>query len=73
MDERPHLDSNGDDDDDSTAASGRGRDARLDALRAAIERGLDDIKAGRVADVEAAFDRVEAMLDELEAAKRSGG
>lgn len=70
MDDRPQLDPS---DDDGSAAAGGGREARLDGLRAAIRRGLEDIKAGRVDDPEAAFDRIEAMLDELEAAKRSGG
>ncbi len=45
------------------------REARLAALRAAVQRGLDDIKAGAVADPDKALDEIEAMLDELEAAK----
>lgn len=53
------------------ADGGAADEARLGGLRAAIERGLEDIKAGRVADLEQAFIRIEAMLDELEAAKRA--
>lgn len=69
MDDRPQL---GSSDDDSSTALGSGeREARLRGLRAAVERGLEDIKAGQVVDLEQAFDRIEAMLDELEAAKRS--
>jgi hypothetical protein len=60
----------GDDDGPGSSASGGG-EARLARLRAAVKEGLEDIKGGRVADVEAALDRIEAMLDELEAAKRS--
>jgi hypothetical protein len=69
MDDCPQLDPSGG---DGSAAAGGGREARLDGLRAAVARGLEDIKAGRVADLEAELDRIEAMLDELEAAKRSG-
>jgi predicted transcriptional regulator len=47
------------------------REARLAALRAAAQRGLDDIKAGRVIDLDEALDRIEAMLDEMEAVKRA--
>ena len=70
MDDCPQLDPS--EDDNSNAAESGGREARLGQLRAAVKDGLDDIKAGRVADVDEAFDRIEAMLDELEAAKRSG-
>ncbi|HEU0135307.1 MAG TPA: flagellar biosynthesis anti-sigma factor FlgM [Allosphingosinicella sp.] len=58
---------------DGSAASSEGsdREARLAELRAAIQRGLDDIKADRVADPNEALTRIEKMLDELEAA-RSG-
>ena len=48
----------------------REREARVAAIRAAIERSLEDVKAGRVDDIDAAFDRIETMLDEIEAAKR---
>jgi predicted transcriptional regulator len=68
MDDCPQLGSPGE-----TASEAPGREARRTELRAAVERGLEDIKAGRVADLEAAFERIEAMLDELEEAKRSGG
>lgn len=46
------------------------REARRDYLRAEVKRGLEDIEENRVVDLEAAFERIEAMLDELEAAKR---
>lgn len=55
----------------SEAVGSTAAEAHLSELRAAVERGLDDIKAGRVGDVEEAFTRIEAMLDELEAAKRA--
>ena len=47
-----------------------GREERLAAIRAAVEQGLEDVRAGRVADLDAALDRIETMLDEIEAAKR---
>lgn len=68
MDDRPQLDP---DADDSADVGGGGREARLAALRATVKERLEDIKAGRVDDLEEAFERIEAMLDELEAAKRS--
>jgi len=46
-------------------------EARRAELRAAVKRGLEDIEEGRVVDLEAALDRIEAMLDELEAARPS--
>ncbi|HEX8623580.1 MAG TPA: hypothetical protein VF782_00735 [Allosphingosinicella sp.] len=70
MDDRPQLDSP--DGDSPDASESGGREARLGWLRAAVKEGLEDIKAGRVTDLEAAFERIEAMLDELEAAKGSG-
>jgi predicted transcriptional regulator len=70
MDERPQLAPS--DDDNPEAAAGGGREARLGWLRAAVKDGIDDIKSGRVVDLEAALERIEAMLDELEAVKRSG-
>lgn len=69
MDDRPQLDPTEDNCPDS-AESGGG-EARLGWLRAAVKDGLEDIKAGRVVDLDAAFERIEAMLDELEAAKRA--
>lgn len=73
MDEMPDL--NHRDEAVGEAASGpeAGREARLAAIRAAVERGLEDVKAGRVEDLDAAFDRIETMLDEIEAAKRGEG
>ena len=68
MDDRPPLDPNADN--GPAAPEGVPDQARLGELRAAVARGLEDIKAGRVADVDEAFARIEAMLDELEAAKR---
>ena len=70
MDDRPQLAPGGDDNPDS--AAGGGSEARLGWLRAAVKDGLEDIKAGRVDDIDSAFERIEAMLDELEAAKRGG-
>lgn len=48
----------------------REREAWLAAVRAGVQRGLDDVAAGRVVDLDEAFDQVEAMLDEMEAARR---
>jgi antitoxin ParD1/3/4 len=56
---------------DDSDRSGREREARLAALRAAIQRGIDDAKAGRVIDLDEAFDQVEAMLDQMETARRA--
>jgi predicted transcriptional regulator len=69
MDDLPQLDPADDDNPDST--SGNAREARRAELRAAVKRGLQDIEEGRVVDLEAALDRIEAMLDELEAARPS--
>jgi predicted transcriptional regulator len=68
MDDRPHLSSAGDG--FSAASPNTDLEVRRVELRAAVKRGLEDIEAGRVVDLEAAFDRIEAMLDELEAGKR---
>ena len=57
--------------DDGTASGGDGLEARRAELRAAVKRGLEDIEEGRVVDLGAALDRIEAMLDELEAARPS--
>jgi len=46
-------------------------EARRGMLRAAVKRSLADIEEGRVVDLGEALDRIEAMLDELEATKRS--
>ncbi|HEX8466652.1 MAG TPA: hypothetical protein VF620_02470 [Allosphingosinicella sp.] len=46
-------------------------EARRAALRAAIQLGIDDGEAGRVVDLDEAFDQIEAMLDEMEAAQRA--
>ena len=51
--------------------TGAGHEAHLAELRAAVQRGIDDIKAGRVVDLEDGLARIEAMLDELEAARRT--
>ncbi len=40
--------------------------ALRDDLRSKIDEGLADIKAGRLVDGEAVFDRLEAELDRLE-------
>jgi predicted transcriptional regulator len=69
MDDNPNIGSG----EDGEAAAGRSREreARRGELRAAVKRGLEDIEAGRIVDLEQAFDEIEAMLDELEAAKRA--
>lgn len=41
-------------------------EARRAELRAAVKSGLEDVENGRVVDLEQHFDRIEAMLDELE-------
>ena len=69
MDDLPQLDPA--DDDNPAAAAGNEREARRAELRAAVKRGLEDIEEGRVVDLEAALDRIEAMLDELEEARPS--
>lgn len=69
MDELPDLDPRGEPFGGLPDGAGEGRD-RLARLRAAVERGLEDVRAGRVADLDAAFDRIETMLDEIEAAKK---
>lgn len=70
MDEMPAL-GPGEDASDDEAAAPAGKGERLAALRAAVEQGLEDVRAGRVTDLDAAFDRIEKMLDEIEAAKRA--
>ena len=71
MDDCPQIRSGADDDPSAasspSAASGE-FEARRAELRAAVKRGLEDIEEGRVVDLEPALDRIEAMLDELEAA-----
>lgn len=64
-----HTPSGSGGDDGSTTSAGSEAEARREELRAAVKRGLEDIEEGRVVDLEAAFDRIEAMLDELEASK----
>ena len=49
----------------------RKREERVAAIRAAVQRGLEDVKAGRVVDVDEAFDQIETLLDEMEAAKKA--
>jgi antitoxin ParD1/3/4 len=49
----------------------REREARIAAVRVALQRGLDDVKAGRVVDLEQGFAEIYAMLDEMEAARRA--
>jgi predicted transcriptional regulator len=57
-------------DDIPGSAGNSGIEARRDELRAAVKRGLADIEEGRVVDLGEALDRIEAMLDELEATRR---
>lgn len=56
---------------ETDTAGSTGVEARRAELRAAVKRGLEDIEEGRVVDLETALDRIEAMLDELEASRRS--
>lgn len=49
----------------------REREAWIAGVRAAVQRGLDDVKAGRVVDIEEGFTEIYAMLDEMEAARRA--
>ncbi|HEX8573685.1 MAG TPA: hypothetical protein VF759_13145 [Allosphingosinicella sp.] len=57
-------------DENGEAADGE-LEARRRELRDAVRRGLEDIEAGLVVDLNHALDRIEAMLDELEAGKRA--
>jgi hypothetical protein len=61
----------GSDADSLSAASSDEREVRRAELRAAVKQRLVDIEEGRVVDLGEALDRIEAMLDELEADKRS--
>jgi len=67
MDDSPHMDAAGD---SGSAPRSDELEARRAELRAAVKRGLEDIEEGRVHDLGEALDRIEAMLDELEASKR---
>jgi len=49
----------------------REREAQIAGVRAAVQRGLDDVKAGRVVDIEEGFAEIYAMLDDMEAARRA--
>jgi predicted transcriptional regulator len=71
VDELPDLNSQPGASSDEPPGSVGNREERLAAIRAAVERGLEDIRAGRVADLDAALDRVERLLDEIEAVKRT--
>ena len=68
MNDRPPSAS--DDNADSGTPGSREREARRAELRAAVKRGLEDVEEGRVVDLEQHLDRIEAMLDELEATRR---
>lgn len=48
----------------------REREERRAAIRAGIQRGVEDAEAGRLVDLDEAFDRVDAMLDGMDAAQR---
>lgn len=54
---------------DAVSARDAMGETRRAELRAAVKRGLEDIEEGRVVDLGEALDRIEAMLDELEATK----
>jgi hypothetical protein len=70
MDDCPHLPPPRREDDAPAAASPK-PEARRAELRAAVKRELEDIEQGRVADLESALDRIEALLDELETTRPS--
>ena len=71
MDEPPDLNPRDEAFEEEEAVGSAGeRQQRLALLRAEAERGLEDIRAGRVTDLHAALDRIETMLDEIEAIKR---
>lgn len=70
MDELPDLNSRGETGDEEPSSAAGEREERLAMLRAAVKLGLEEVRAGRVTDLDAAFARIETMLDELEAAKR---
>lgn len=65
MDNRSALPSG----EDAASAPAAMSEARRAELRAAVKRGLEDVEEGRVVDLEQHLDRIEAMLDELEAIK----
>lgn len=46
----------------------REREARIAAVRAAVQRGLDDVKAGRVIDLEVGIEQVLRGIREKKAA-----
>jgi hypothetical protein len=48
----------------------REREARLAALRAAVQRGLDDVAAGRVVDLD---EGIEQVLRSIREKKAAGG
>lgn len=55
--------------DDAASTPAAMSEARRAELRAAVKRGLEDVEEGRVVDLEQHLDRIEAMLDELEAGR----
>lgn len=68
MDDRPQLGSH---DPDSEGDSLRThREARLTALRAAVQRGLDDAASGRVVDLDEGIEQVLRGIREKKAAGR---
>lgn len=69
MDDHAPLDSG--DDIGSAVDAATEREARRSELRSAVKRGLEDIEEGRVVDLEAALDRIEAMLDEMDSIKQA--
>lgn len=70
VDDRPQLGSH---DSDSEGESLRtGREARLASLRAAVQRGLDDVRAGRVIDLDEGIEQVLRGIREKKAAGRHG-
>ena len=68
MDDRPHLDSGEDGNPAAAESSQHEREARLAALRAAVQRGIEDAEAGRVVDLDEGIEQVLRSIREKKAA-----
>jgi predicted transcriptional regulator len=72
MDDQPQLGSGEAGDLAADESAVRVREARLAALRAAVQRGLDEVAAGRVVDLDEGIERVLRSIGEKKAAGRHG-
>jgi predicted transcriptional regulator len=72
MDDRPQLGSGHDADSAAAESARHEREARLAALRAAVQRGIEDADAGRVVDLDEGIDQVLRSIREKKAAGRPG-